>query len=241
MFRPASFRPTRFRPGSWTSRTRTERGSYRVANTSIVGYELYVGEDAAPDLTATPDETSATLPFTHALAAPMSGSTAYNLTTLYRNQYNEATIISARTYTAVEIDSNGDQVDNPPTAPEGVALTASASGAITVEAYYYFYGDGANKADTWRIYATVGSDPDPTMDSPVKTVTMEYLSAVSYLNTSITGYSESDDVRVIVTAYNSSTTVQSTNTTATAVSALADGPSAPNADFGFAGDISNQG
>ena len=192
-------------------------GLYRVADTAIEQYELYVGEDASPTFTNSPDATSAALPFTYTPTPPVSGTKAYHLVTRFRNRYNLLSLNARERI--IELDSGGAEQDPPPNEPQNVELEASGAGGIKVTASYYF-SDDSTQADEFVIYAKVGSDPVPGTDSPVATVSMTQLSAVALLDTTITGYSDGDDVRVLVRTNISGSSTESTNTTATAVAAV---------------------
>jgi len=245
-----SARKSQPKPPPWQQYQVALGGAYRVADTDLKGFLLYVGSDGSPDFDADPAEVSATQPFTHTPTPPGSGSTKFHLVRRERDKYG---LISQNTHEhIIEIDSNGDQVPLAPTGSVEVTLTDQGGGSVRVQAEYRFRGDqlnGGGRADQFLVYASVGSDPDPANDSPVATVTMGYLSTVALLDTTLTGYSDGDDLRVIVTTNRTSDSTQSENTTATTVpvdsdaSALdMDGTSDGNVSgWGFHGDRTEQG
>ena len=220
--------------------SKTAAGIYRAAEDALALYELYVGAGVDPDLTASPDATSTTLPFTHALAAAGVGLTIeYRLTALQRNKYGFLSNVNLPAYRTVEINDGGTQVTSPPSAPENIAVTAQAAGAVQAQADYGFYEDGANKANNWRIYAKVGSDPVPGVDAVTATVAMGYLSESAVpLDNTFGSYTTGQVVHVLIRTYRSGDTTESTNTTAIQVTADAAGLSFNGGAVGegFGGD-----
>lgn len=190
-------------------------GRYAIADAGAVLYEVYKGQDAAPDFTAAAAATSATLPIVHALAAPPSGTRTWHVVCRQRNAYN---LVSQNRYARkFTINSSGTLVNSPLAEPESVTVTDTAGGAVQVAAVYYALRD-TTPADTFNVYAKVGSDPTPGVDTPtavLMTNSGSWVSGVKYLDTTLTGYSWGDDLRVIVTAFRSSDSEESTNTTAT--------------------------
>ncbi|MBU0847504.1 hypothetical protein KKH23_10000, partial [Patescibacteria group bacterium] len=189
---------------------------FRLADTTIEGYELYVGEDEEPDLTAAPNATNATLPFSHGITPPVSGETEFRAVVRYRNAYD---LVSPNTYSRSRtVDDNGDEVPQPPTAPT-FSIETGPGGIVKILAYYN-PGDDETVADTWRIYAEEGADPVPGVDTPTE-VSMEadavIGSPVFALHYDSSQYGHNVEVRVLVTAYRTSDSAESSNTTAETV------------------------
>ena len=180
---------------------------YRVANDSLERYELNIGTDQAPDLNAAPDETSATLPFDHALAAPPSGTRTYHCLVRKRNKYN---MVSLNQYaTQIEVDSAGDEDYGPLTAPLDISVFASdTEGSAIVTATYA--GIDRNKPTHWKIWTTEGSDPDPDIDSPDVSEAMTFVGGRSYIQAEITGATPGATLHVIVGVYRDDDTDQAT-------------------------------
>ena len=190
-------------------------GRYAIADTGLVLYELYKGQDAAPDFAAAAT-TSATLPFSHAVAAPPSGTRTWRMTCRERNAYG--LVSQNRREWPFTINSAGALLNSPLAAPESQAVTDTAGGSVHVVAIYYAPRDD-DPADRFRVYAKVGSDPVVGVDTPTAVLMglgiAGWGAGAKYLFATLDGYSWGDDLRVLVTAYRSSDSVESTNTTAT--------------------------
>lgn len=120
---------------------------YRMANDSLERYELYIGEGSEPDLTASPAATSATLPFTAAVTPPGAGTTELHCLVCKRNKFN---LLSFNRYSdLIEIDTAGDEVLGPLTAPTAVAIIPGANGYFTVTARYV--ATDRNQANAWVV------------------------------------------------------------------------------------------
>jgi hypothetical protein len=184
-----------------TDYSQTLQQGYRVADTAVDLYELYVGEDASPDFMAGPVATSAMLPFSWSPSAPAIGTKKLHIVVRKRNAYD---LQSHNVYeTVLEIDTGGVELGGPLTAPKDVATYDVDAGEIRVLADY-LSDDDVNPADTWEVYATVGSDPVPGVDSPVYSGLMALIGNTAVLNTILTGYSVGNVVHVIVTAMRAS-------------------------------------
>ncbi len=195
--------PTLGTHGALVRFDQTFEQAYRVANTAVDLFELYVGEDAAVDFSASgqPVATSATLPFTWTPTPPASGSTkVLHIVVRRRNAYD---LQSHNVYERlVEIDSAGVQLSGPVTAPVDVALyDPLTSGAVRVVAVYN-NDDDENPADTWEVYIGVGADPTPGVDTPLYTGTMTFIGSQAFLAQTISdsAFGAGDTVHVIVTA-----------------------------------------
>ena len=205
----------KFTDGDSNTHTGAPSGLYRIEDTTVAGYELYVGEDDDPDFTATPDATASALPITYALTPPVAGNLSYNWVCRYRNQYGK---LSQNYYQrTVTIDSAGDEVVATLAPPTDIVLSDAYGGEVFVEGIYNGSADD-NLANFFRIYVTTdGTAPDPTTASPDYSVAMSpYGGPVKTLSTRIGPYSYTDTIKVLTTAYKSTTTIaESVNTTAT--------------------------
>lgn len=146
---------------------RVYRQVYRVADASLERWELYLGEDAMPDFEdgGQPVATATSLPFTHSVTPPGSGTTVLYAIVRKRNAYG---LLSFNQHPKLrEIDTNGDEVLGPLTAPElARVLDGTVVGGLQAWARYPWEGD-RNPADYWELYAESGVDPDPDTDTPV--------------------------------------------------------------------------
>jgi len=149
--------------------TKTYRQSYRVADTTLEKYELYVGEDAMPDFDASdqPVATGASFPISWTPTPPGSGDTTLlYCVTRKRNRFN---LLSHNMHpTIIEINSLGDEELGPITDPEILSVSDGDSGEIIVFARYPKDVD-RNEADIWELYVKAGSAPDPDVDSVAET------------------------------------------------------------------------
>jgi len=205
----------------WTNGGSTYSGSaygrYAIANNALRAYEVYTGQDGFPAWASGPAATSSTLPIVQGLAAPPSGTRNWYVVCRYRNEYN---LTSQNVYPRIfKLNSGGALVNSPIAEPENVTVTDAANGAVRVAAVYHGVRDSV-PADTWRVYAKVGSDPVPGVDSPTEiamTGTGTWIVGERYLDTTLAGYAWGDDLRVLVTSYRSGDAVESTNRTAVAL------------------------
>ncbi len=180
----------------WLKYTEEMHGSYRVADTTLEQYEIYIGEDANPDFSAAPAGTSASLPFSQGITPPGAGDTDFRATVRFRNRHN---LISLNQYfRSFIVDSNGDLVLPDPSAPQDVALYNVAGLYVRVDATYYRHEDGENAADTWFLYWTdTGVDPNPALDTPIEIAIAPFgpFAQLRYLLGPFTG---GEDIRVLV-------------------------------------------
>jgi len=145
--------------------TRHIWGHFRIEDTSKIQYELYIGEGAEPDFASSPDATSNSLPFTHALAPAAVGTKEYRAVLLYRNEYNLASI--NRYSWPVTLDTSGEDQSNQPSEPTNIEVLNLQGGYVQVLAQYNSEED-ANPADTWLIYERGDeTDPDSAVDTPI--------------------------------------------------------------------------
>jgi hypothetical protein len=138
-----------------------QRGLSRMANDSLVAYELYIGVDADPDFDAAPDETFTSLPFeTDALSV---GST-YHFVLRQRNAWDLQSK-NVRSW-SVTVDDAGGALLAPAAVSEPV-ISAAADGRALLTGYYDYVAD-ENRADQFVLFITAdGSEPDIDNDTPV--------------------------------------------------------------------------
>lgn len=224
----------------WTSggNTYTEfiPGLFRTSHAAGAQYELYAGVDTAPDFASAPAATSATETIDYALTPPGSGTRTYHLVVRYRNDYG---LLSGNIFERlIEIDTNGDEVIPVPSAPTNITVVDSVGGELRVNAEY-LPSDDSYPANTWRIYVRAdGVDPVAGVDTPTEismAASVIYPTAGRVLNTTIGPYPLDSDVRVLVTAYRSSSAAESTNTTATSITVGTTDPASPKVGRLFAG------
>ena len=199
-------------PPNWSRYEIDARGTYNIGNILIELYELYVGEDGDnPDFTASPDATSATLPFSYALTPPVAGTKEYRLTCRLRNRNNLVGLNQyARSFT---IDDAGDLVVPDPSSPTSIVLRDMTGLQVRVTAKYHYTDDGDDAADTWAVYVTdTGTDPVPGVDVP-ETETMRLYGPHAGLNRALGPFAAEADVRVIVRALRSGDSADDGNTT----------------------------
>lgn len=208
-------------------------GVFRVADTTLDRYELFVGVGSTPSTSGTADETSATLPFTYTIP----GAGEYHLVTVKRNKYGLITLVGQET--VITIASGGAEVLADPSAPTSVTLTALAAGKIRVQADYGYQSDAENvRADEWVVLAKVGSDPTPGVDSPVLEQAHYRIDWIEQLDFITDAFNDADDVHIIVGVKRSTDSV-ATYAAAVTITAETDGPTLLQGG-GFAGDRHRQ-
>ena len=224
----------------WTSGgetyTETIPGLFRISHAAKALYELYVGVDTDPDFDAAPAETSVSMTIDYAAAAPVSGNYEYRLVLRYRNEYG---LLSGNLFKQKKvIDSNGDEVVPIPSDPSDIAVTDFVGGELRVNASY-LPSDDEYPADTWCVYARGdGVDPVSGVDTPTESVMAASSimpTSARTLDTTIGPYPLDADVRVLVTVKRASDSVESTNTTATAITVGTTDPESPQVGRLFAG------
>lgn len=202
-----------------TTYTNSFWGYYDIGDTSIAGYELYVGEDAAPDLTATPDDTgTGAFSLTYVVTPPGAGTKDVNFTVLERNKYN---LVSQNYYYDTKtINSSGTDVTATVSAPTDVTLENYGAGIVRLKAKSRQSVD-STAPTAWRIYSTTtGTDPDPAVDTPTDVlVTNTTYSIPSYTDSSYNltydfpAGAWGEDRRVLLRMYESGAGAESDNTT----------------------------
>ncbi len=207
-----------------TTFSNTLVGCYRIANSTLALYELFVGVDADPSF-ASATATSATLPFSYTMTPPGAGTREYRFTVRRRNQYN---ISSYNVYhRSISINAAGALVTPEISAPEEITLTNVAGGEVDVTAVYHSAND-TEPADTFLVYSTTtGADPVVGVTVPVE-VDMDraeggipfdalfgiYPATDKRLRYTLGPYAWGTDLRVLIRARRQDTPdVDSTNTT----------------------------
>ena len=168
------------------------QGRRRVANDSDDQYELYIGQDAEPDLTAAPDFTfTGSSQETGALAAGHD----YYFVTRKRNKYG---IISQNILsTVITIDAGGDETDTAPSNATDISVEQTATYKARIRAIYHGRQD-TTAANTWLLYIeTDGGDPNPAVETPYE-VAMEFEGGVSFLDYEIGPYADNTIFKVII-------------------------------------------
>lgn len=197
-------------PPPWVESQQTYFDNYRVENTTLEQYELYIGEDGSPNLSGSPDATSATLPFSHTISPPVSGETNFHCVVRKRNAYD---LISLNQYERIIIvDDNGDEVIPDPSSPVDVELLNWYGEKVVLNATYNIDND-ISPANTWSYYVTDnGVDPIPGVDPEIEE-DMHSASVPQRLHVVFGPYADATDIRVIVRTKRSSDNVTDGNTT----------------------------
>lgn len=201
---------------------------YRIADSALALYELYVGQNQSPDYTAAPATTSATLPMSYALTPPTVGTRVFHLVCRKRNQYG---LLSYNTFErTIEIDSTGARVTRKPTAPTFTAVETDG-GYIFLRAEYPASHD-AVPATHFRYYVRGDeTNPIPGTDTPVA-VPMErnlnlFARPQMILHKSLGPHPANAEIRILVTSYRDTDGGESINTTPVTVTIATQVPARP--------------
>lgn len=145
----------------WTEYQQTYQDGFRVADTSLDLFELYVGVNAPPDFTLPPSDVSPTLPMSYPSPA---GPCTLHIVVRKRNRYD---LQSFNVYEEIRvIDAVGAEELGPVSAPRDPTVNDAATGFVRVVATYLSTED-RNPATAWEVYVRVGSDPVIGVDAPV--------------------------------------------------------------------------
>jgi hypothetical protein len=196
---------------SATAYTPKPRAYFRIGDTTLEQYELYVGDGVAPNFATTPAAASATLPFDYALAP----DSTYNYAVRYRNRYN-LTSFNVLTEQRI-IDAGGVDITSALTNPSDITMTSQPGGEVDIT-LTYVGGNDATVADTWRFYVTTdGTNPDPVNDTPEDTsMLVTNLGPTTITQTITLGpYDYGTTVKVIARTYSSTLLDESNSTTIT--------------------------
>jgi hypothetical protein len=158
--------------------TDTLKGGYRVADSSLDRYELFIGEDEAPDFLSAPAAVG---------ALPLSAAIAPGHTIHYAvRKRNEFDLSSFNVLTESKtIDGDGEETTPLLTDPQVVSMVCGPGGTVEVRLRYSDLVDMV-PADTWRLYVTDdGTDPDPEIGTPEDTPMRQFGLARPQLETAI--------------------------------------------------------
>lgn len=191
-------------------------GYYRIANDALERYIIYIGQDVEPDFSSGAEYPS--LPFSYGITPPVGDDVDFRVALRYRNKYG---LTSLNTYSrSTIVDSNGDEVTQPLTTPDNIAVRSVGGGCIQVTAQYQHTND-ASPGDTWAIYYRAdGVDPDAGVDTPTEVLMSAggfLWAAYKVLSYTLGPFAQGEDVRVLVRAKRSSDGNESANTTATQI------------------------
>lgn len=146
------------------------RGYGPIANAAKIGYAVWVGEDALPDLDGPETAFSATVPFNIPVTPPVSGTKSLYVVVRKRNQHG--LVSQNQQPVLIQVDSTGTLVRNPIPAPIEVHAVAFEAGHFRILAKYPTVDMDTNPADKWRIW--IGTTmPDPDVDPPSKVVDVD--------------------------------------------------------------------
>jgi hypothetical protein len=138
----------------------------RTRATSYDRYELFAGVDADPTLTGAASTTSATLPFTYALSAPVSGTREHRITVRKRNALGLSSLNNY--YRSFVVDNTGALVGSEVSDPLSFSLEQAGTKSIIIRASYAPSLDD-DPADKFVFYGTTdGLDPDPGVDAQIE-------------------------------------------------------------------------
>lgn len=138
-----------------------QKGRSRVQNNSDGGYNVYVGEDAMPDILAAPAYFTNTLPFDIPITPPGFGTKTIYVILRKQNTYG---VESQNLYPYVfVVDSNGDLVRNPISTPVGTLASPVSAGTLRIMSSYSTRTLEQDPADIWRIWVGL-TEPDPDVD-----------------------------------------------------------------------------
>ncbi len=159
--------PGKLFPVFFVTYNTSQFGNYRVQNTAIEGYVVWVGSGTIPDLTLSPTAFATTLPINVVLTPPGSGTLTYYILTRYQDSYG---LVSQNSnYTTITIDSSGGLILPPIPIPLGLIAVPIAGGKIRILAQYPGYSSDKFPATLWQVFlGTVA--PDPSVDPVVYSV-----------------------------------------------------------------------
>lgn len=182
-------------------------GYFRIGNTALEKYELHIGDGTQPTF-ASPTTTSATLPFTSALAA----DSTYYYATRYRNIYDleSFNVLTERR----DIDAGGVDVTNVLTDPSDITMTSQPGGEMDITLTYRGSTD-ATMADTWRLYITTDGTTPSTSGTPEDTAMFAGGFGLNDITQTITlgPYDYGTVVKVIARVYSTTILDESNSTT----------------------------
>lgn len=179
-------------------------GVFRIANSSLEYYGIWIGQDAPPDLTSSPTATFTGSSYSASLAA---GHTYY----LSTNQQNQYGMWSENTdWTVIVVNGSGHQVNPPPSAPTNPAIVSNGT-TFTVTAAYFFAVDGSTPADNFAVFISFDGSA-PLDETPILVPVGGDIGGFYYLNWTSGTESVPTTARCVVQMYRSSDGQYSTNT-----------------------------
>ena len=183
-------------PPTFVEFTHIYQQAYRVADAVLDIFQLFIGEDALPDFTSFPSNTSPTLPLSLAITPPAVGTKAVNVVVRKQNAFGLASFNVFET--RFVIDTAGNEVLGPITPPEIIKLFDGTIGrAVT---FVQYVGNDINPANAWEIYAKVGVDPIPGVDTPVVTGSMLFVGSIASFRADLGDFTPGATLHVIATA-----------------------------------------
>jgi hypothetical protein len=180
-------------------------GLFRVSDSSLIGYQVWWGIGAPPDLTQPANETFTSFPYTTTTSFTADLPCTLYLSTNARNQWG---LVSENTnWTILPITSTGTK-NQPPSAPD-TTVTATSTGAFEIQGVYYFLKD-AVPADAFHLYVSF-DNTNPLLQSPI-TVTPKELGPVDFADYITSAQTIGTTASVILRTYRTSDSQESTNT-----------------------------
>lgn len=184
---------------------------YRIAGE--VEWRVWVSETASIDFSEAPDATGTTLPVSVPVTPPVSGTKDYWYAVRYMNRYGLASL--NQYLRRITLNATGESVTGVPSSPYGTALADTFDGYVTVSTNYDKGNDDGFAANRLAIYASVGVDPDPDVDTAVATRGIPDHNRIGdtiELIKDIGPYAAEADLRVVVRVYRSTDMVNDGNT-----------------------------
>ncbi len=216
-------------------------GIYAGDQWTLDKFLVFVGEDAPPDISGTPDASGTSFPLTVDITPPGTGEKELNVIALDQNAWGLRSL-NTRVHTR-KIDDGGDETTSLLSVPENVIAVARPGGYVDVSADYLTAPDYPDLADTWNLYIRIdGTDPDPSVDTPVQEAMVHY----QYLNPNVTfskrlgPYLYATDFRIVITVERSTGGQESNNTDVTSVSVLTIDPVIIEGRQGYLGVVRGQ-
>ena len=204
---------------------------FRVEELALDRFELYVGLNASPDLTLTPDETFLTLPHTTTLTLTISATN--HLVTLKRDRFNLRGEVPAEAVEQlITLDGAGAEVLQPPNAPSSSSLEQLAGGKVRVLAERERGTEPtATQGDQFSVRVrSDGVDATPADAAVLFDIQVLSRRWLDRLDEEFGGFADGADVRVLIRTRRKLDTIESTNLTNLQIFADAVGPTAPVQD-----------
>lgn len=179
----------------------SSKGGIYSVSSSTVGYNVYVGIDAIPDLD-TPTQFSATLPITVITTPPGSGTKTYNVIVRAVNAYGlESQNQKSYSFT---INSSGTLLYPTIDPPQQLAAMLDKYSAVRILAVYPNYPNDVYPATLWKLWISLAV-PDVDVDAVYQTGTVDS----KYLRPILTGTLPSGTYNVALCLYRDSDATRS--------------------------------